>query len=343
MYKGDNKMFSKIYSKFINFIKNNYKDIIFLVLFACFCMIKTPYLIYEPGGAVDLTDRVQVENSLAKTGKLNMNYVSVGRATIPSLIAAFFINNWDVYRESTITYDEYDYETSFKIDQLDYNNSITSAVLVACSAVESCTFDITSTRSYVIYIDDESETDLKVMDEILTIDGYDYQDLDWLSIYLEQKEFGDRLIIKVNNNGKEYERYAVVKDFEGLKKVGVGILNNYDYTTNPKIHIVTKDYEAGGSGGLMFTLAIINGLSDTDITKGYNVHGTGSIDEYGNVGPIGGVKYKMLGASKNKANIFFVPTENCSEAKQVKKEFKLNMDVVCVNTYLDALNYLNNK
>ena len=51
----------------------------------------------------------------------------------------------------------------------------------------------------------------------------------------------------------------------------------------------------------------------------------GTIDEDGNVGAIGGVKYKMLGAQKDGADIFFVPKENYDEAKKVYKKNNLHV------------------
>lgn len=54
----------------------------------------------------------------------------------------------------------------------------------------------------------------------------------------------------------------------------------------------------------MTTLEIYNSLTDDDLTKGYKIVGTGTIDMEGNVGMIGGVKYKLKGAIKKKADIF---------------------------------------
>jgi len=50
------------------------------------------------------------------------------------------------------------------------------------------------------------------------------------------------------------------------------------------------------------------------ILNNKKICGTGTIDESGNIGEIGGVKYKMLGASKNKCDVFITPKENYEEA-----------------------------
>ena len=52
-------------------------------------------------------------------------------------------------------------------------------------------------------------------------------------------------------------------------------------------------HEIGGpSAGLMFTLEIYNQLVDEDLTRGHEIAGTGTINEKGEIGPIGGIQQK---------------------------------------------------
>ena len=92
----------------------------------------------------------------------------------------------------------------------------------------------------------------------------------------------------------------------------------------------------------MLSLAIYNSLIDEDITKGKKVVGTGTIDINGNVGKIDGVKYKILGAVKNKANLFICPKENYDEVIRVKKNHNLDIKIISVETFDEAIEYLNN-
>ena len=93
---------------------------------------------------------------------------------------------------------------------------------------------------------------------------------------------------------------------------------------------------------LMIALNIYNSLTSEDITKGRRIAGTGTIDALGNVGAIDGVKYKIIGAHKNKMEIVFVPKDNYEEAIKVKEEYNYDMEIISVDTFDDALNYLNN-
>ena len=87
-------------------------------------------------------------------------------------------------------------------------------------------------------------------------------------------------------------------------------------------------------------LYIYNSLTEEDITKGYEIAGTGTIDIDGKVGEIDGVKYKMIGAYKKGVRIFIVPEENYEDAIKVKEENKYDINVISVSTFDDALNKL---
>ena len=71
---------------------------------------------------------------------------------------------------------------------------------------------------------------------------------------------------------------------------------------------------------MITNLAIYNYLTEEDITHGKTIVGTGTIDINGNVGEISGVKYKLQGAIKEKADIFLVPSgDNYNEAIETVK------------------------
>ncbi len=70
----------------------------------------------------------------------------------------------------------------------------------------------------------------------------------------------------------------------------------------------------GPSAGLMLALGIIDKIKPEDLTGGKIIAGTGTIDELGNVGPIGGVPQKIIGAKGAGATFFLTPKDNCAEA-----------------------------
>jgi Lon-like protease len=107
----------------------------------------------------------------------------------------------------------------------------------------------------------------------------------------------------------------------------------------PHPFTVSIDLEkiGGPSAGLMFTLGIIDKLRPVDLTGGKVIAGTGTIDDDGNVGPIGGIPQKLVGAKKAGAQMFLVPEGNCAEALRNVVGGLVMAEVATVTDALTAL------
>ncbi|GAA4904291.1 PDZ domain-containing protein [Stackebrandtia albiflava] len=96
----------------------------------------------------------------------------------------------------------------------------------------------------------------------------------------------------------------------------------------------------GPSAGLVFALAMIDRVTPEDLTGGLVVAGTGEIDEDGNVGAIGGVAQKVVGAKEDGATVFLTPADNCATAKANAPDGLLLVKVDTLDGALDALTAL---
>ncbi|WP_371790810.1 PDZ domain-containing protein [Streptomyces sp. NBC_01471] len=93
----------------------------------------------------------------------------------------------------------------------------------------------------------------------------------------------------------------------------VGIQAGTDHTF--PFHIDIKLADVGGpSAGLMFSLGLVDKLTPGDLTGGKFVAGTGTIDDKGVVGPIGGIEMKLVAARQAGAQYFLTPSDNCAAA-----------------------------
>lgn len=70
----------------------------------------------------------------------------------------------------------------------------------------------------------------------------------------------------------------------------------------------------GPSAGLMLTLGIIDLVGPEPLVDGEFVAGTGTISPDGSVGPIGGIRFKIIAATDAGADLFLTPAANCAEA-----------------------------
>ncbi len=92
----------------------------------------------------------------------------------------------------------------------------------------------------------------------------------------------------------------------------MGILVGVAYEA--EFDIEFADSNVGGpSAGMMFSLAIIDMLTEGQLNGGKHVAGTGTIDPEGNVGPIGGIQQKLVGARDAGAELMLAPADNCGE------------------------------
>ena len=95
----------------------------------------------------------------------------------------------------------------------------------------------------------------------------------------------------------------------------------------------------GSSVGLTYATYYYLKLNNNSLK--YPVAMTGTIDNAGNVGPIEGIREKIIGAHKAHAKYVFVPEENYAEAMATKKEFGYKLDIYPVKSLADTVNYLN--
>ena len=334
-------MFNKLYDSIKSFIVENYKFLIIWGIIIFLFFYELPYVIYTPGGIVNLEERISVDDAYESDGSLNMSYVSLVKGTAPMILLSYIIPNWDLIDKDEITSEDESVDDLIELEKLYMQSSINNATILAYEKAGK-ELKITKKVNNIIYIADDAETDLKMYDELISVEGIEVTNIVEVKKIVNEKEAGDTIKLKVIRNNKEKECSAKIYETNDGLKVGISFLTTYEYETDPSIDIKTKASESGSSGGLMLSLAIYNALTKEDITKGRTIVGTGTIEINGEVGAIDGVKYKILGAVKNDADIFICPMENYEEAIKVKEEFDLNIDIHGVNTFDEALEYLNN-
>ena len=155
---------------------------------------------------------------------------------------------------------------------------------------------------------------LEVGDVITDVDGTRVTDGDQLLAITKKHSVGDQITLTVNRNGNTAEVPVTLGKplaDSGAPSIGISVVDSY---AKPfEINIGLKDV-GGPSAGMAFALGIIDKLSGGNLTGGHSIAGTGTIDENGNVGAIGGVQQKVVGARDAGATAFLVPAGNCAEA-----------------------------
>lgn len=336
-------MINKIYEKIKSFIKANYKFLIFLTFLIFMFYYEFPYIIYKSGGTIDLENRVVIDTDYEQDGSLSMSYVTAIKGTAPFILLSFVMPDWDLVPLSDVTTYDNDYEDVLEIGKEYLNEGIDNAIIAAFNE-SGYGIQIKNTINKVMYLSDKSDTDIEIGDRIISINNNSVNSLEEVKNYINTLNEGDKVNIEVLHDNKKYVRYAnIYKDEDNTLKIGIAFKTSYEYETEIPVTVKMKDNESGSSGGLMMSLAIYNALTEEDITKGLNIVGTGSINSDGTVEEIGGVKYKVIAATKNNADIFLCPKENYKEAIDIKNKRNLDIEIVSVGSLRDAINYLEEK
>ena len=322
-------------------IKENYKFLIFLVAFYFTLTIPLPYYIHAPGGLIDISSKVKIENEVDINGSLNLSYVTEMRGNVLTYLLSYVVPGWDLTSKDNYALENETYEDVLYRNKLMLEEANANATIVAYTKANK-EIKIKKQNYYVIYVDEKADTTLKVGDEIINIESSNISSMkDYINI-VSKANVGDNLNIKViDRDGIEKVRSAKVFLRDDVKVTGIIAISKYDLETKPNIEFDFKESESGPSGGLMMTLAIYNKLTDEDLTKGLKIVGTGTIDVDGNVGEISGIEYKIKGAVKEGADLFIAPSgKNYDEALAIIKKNHYNIDLIGVSTFDDALNYL---
>lgn len=323
-------MFNKLYSSIKSFIKENKIHVIIIIILCALSFIHLPYTIDAPGGLTNINERM----NLKMKGSYNITFINSHSASLIKYLYSKINKDWELIPNSSYLEENETIEEDNKRDKLLLYNAFSNAYYVAHKFANKDP-KITGSNIYVVYVDKDADTNLKIGDKIVKIDNNKIEKYEDILNYIDKKEVGDNLEIDTSNGKK----YIKIGKHDEYKSLFISIICNYDYDTDITYKYEKNEY--GPSGGLMMALSIYDYLMPYDLNKGRKIAGTGTIELDGTIGEIGGIKYKIITASKNKVDVFFVPEGNYEEAKKVIEERNYKLNIISVKNIEDAINYLN--
>ena len=189
--------------------------------------------------------------------------------------------------------------------------------------------------------DTPAENKLRAGDEILTVDGVQMTTPEQVVDAVRSRPIGTDLnfsVLRSNSkldvvvtSGTRSDDPATEQDEATIPYVGIGIDVNYSAEFEIEFGVTGV---GGPSAGTMFAIAIIDKLTPGALTQGKIIAGTGTIDPDGNVGEIGGIQQKLIGARDAGAVLFLAPRGNCDE---VIGHIPAGLTVAAIETLADAM------
>lgn len=322
-----------------------------LVVAGSMFLIPIPYYVISPGSAEDVSPFVKVSGGHSREeGNFYLTTVSMKEGRLFD----YFYSKWSDYvqlipegKVLAKNESEEDYERR----QAESMSSSQNHAIIAAYRYANRPVKVDVKGVEVLSLVSEQPSVLKEGDLITRIDHQSVQSIEQLASYLGMKRAGETVQVLVRRNQTQERLTVKLHPLPGEKgkppKAGLGIVPvlKAEIHANPPVDI-DSDEIGGPSAGLMFSLEVLNRLQQEDLTRGYQIAGTGTITEDGQVGQIGGIQYKVMAAVKKGADIFLCPADagpydqNEKIANETVKKYNYAMDIVPVHSLEEAVQYL---
>ena len=304
-----------------------------------------PYVFFKPGVPDNVTGRL-IEINDAKSykpnGKLYITSILVTNPGSP-VFGAETLYNWAIGPHVVLPRD------------VVYPPAVEGAVIQRDSRAEMSGSKVTATAAALSYLGyqfeeiyfisqvrdySDAKGKLEPGDRILIVDGDTINEIEEIRSAYSDRKIGDVIEIKVdreiNGETREFvEKVRLVSNQEpgadpGRPAIGILVGTTAKFPVDIDFNIRGV---GGPSAGLIFAVGVVEKMTPEDLLRGRKVAGTGSISPNGEVGAIGGIEEKMIGASRKGATIFLAPRDNCPDIKHIPKGLK----VIPVSTLSEAI------
>ena len=327
---------------FNNLSKSRKAIVVFLIALMPMGLITTEYYFMSPGPPYQW--EIDYGNNENYTFEGNLFQLTVRRDE-----ANVFVYLWSLINDS---YDLYPREvilpngvTPQELSEISIQNMRTSENVAIAVALKNVGYEIESKGDGVAVVglleDSPVKDKLKKGDLINSINNTDiYSATEFIST-LRTYSIGATVSIGLLReiDGIKEQIYIKTTLIEHVEYEGEPMVGFLATTVNERFdfpfEIDIKTGNVGGpSAGLMMALNVYNNLIPEDITNSKIIAGTGTIEIDGSVGPVGGIKQKIIAAKRAGAELILVPVANFEEAQPFETD---KTAIVAVDSFDEAL------
>lgn len=324
--------------------------VVLVVGFALLHLVTVPKVIYRPGPVYDtlgdISGRPIVDIEGTETyeteGRLDFTTITLhGGPRFPvtawDWLAAELDPRADVVDESLVFPEDVTAEEVQEQNAELMRNSQDQAAVVALRAngVEVPEQILVAQ----VLVDAPAAGVLRVNDQIVSVDGTEVANPDEVRDILQRFEPGAEVPFVIVRNGQEMtldvptgESEVTLEDGTTELRTVIGVYLASDFELPVEVSIDAGNV-GGPSAGLMFSLAVYDRITPGPLPGGLHFAGTGTINSAGEVGPIGGIRQKMIAAAEAGADYFLAPAGNCANVRGAEPE---GLEVVAVSTFDEA-------
>ena len=327
---------------FNNLSKSRKAIVVFLIALMPMGLITTEYYFMSPGPPYQW--EIDYGNNENYTFEGNLFQLTVRRdeANVFVYLWSLINDSYDLYPREVILPDGV---TPQELSEISIQNMRTSENVAIAVALKNIGYEIESKGDGVAVVglleDSPVKDKLKKGDLINSINNTDiYSATEFIST-LRTYSIGETVSIGLLReiDGIKEQIYIKTTLIEHVEYEGEPMVGFLATTVNERFdfpfEIDIKTGSVGGpSAGLMMALNVYNNLIPEDITNSKIIAGTGTIEIDGSVGPVGGVKQKIIAAKRAGAELILVPVANFEEAQPFETD---KTAIIAVDSFDEAL------
>lgn len=322
--------------------------VLVLVVLVGAAFVRVPYVIITPGDATPLDDSVlRVDGAPTYTHDGDLLFLTVAVSNRDPNLYRYLFARLDgdasvQKRETVIGCAGYEESGRLARDQMEQSQDAAKTV-----ALRRLGFEVPALPSRVqvidVLCDGPSDGVLELGDVILAVDGTPVTTAEEVRPLIVVHPPGDTVELTVERDGATRtvrlelgERPAPPEGRTDPDAGGgyAGIVSQTDRRHELPVDVTIDTARVSGpSAGLAFSLAIIDDLTPGNLTGRGDVAVTGTINEDGTVGPVGGLAQKAVAAREAGARLMLVPKDEVDDARARAGTMK----VVGVRSLDDAL------
>lgn len=292
-----------------------------IALAAALTFVGLPYVVMSPGPATNILGNIDGKPLLAvegattypTTGRLDFTTVSVDGGpgvtiTVYDVARAWLSDSEEVLRVDDVFPPDSSQE---EVEEEGAAEMAGSQSVATATALRAMGREVEQTVLISdVFEGGPSQGLLEPGDVLVSVGDAEASSSDAVRAAVQRTEPGDTVPVVVLREGEE--RTVAVRTAESARGTVIGVGLRLDYDLPVDVSLRTGNV-GGPSAGLMFSLAIYDVLTPGELTGAKEIAGTGTMEDDGTVGPIGGIRQKLVGAQAAGADFFLAPADNCSD------------------------------
>lgn len=317
--------------------------ILFGVVVLLLWPVKVPYYAMSPGPVEEVSGLITItdEPTYGSTGDLYLLTVGLREVNVFEWVEAHFDSETDLIEREIIRPSGTTQEQVTRRNLESMNESIDTAIFVALGRL-GYEVGFSGDGAEVLQVVEESAADghLEEGDIVEEVAGVAVSTAEEAANVIRSYAIGDTITVGGSRGEGTFDVEVTLgphPDLEGSPMLGV-VFDTANLAMVLPIDVRIDSRNIGGpSAGMMYALAVMDLLTDGDLTGGNRVAGTGTIRFDETVGPIGGVRQKVYAARGIGADYVLVPADNYEDALTAAGD---EIVVVSISTLQDALDFL---